>query len=202
MNDWLCNEVVGHAEFIFNWLEDNGRMPNEFLLPGIASAEIEEYIEGLPISVSKELKCLYKWKNGTKNGDFTIDESSIFPGFFLLPLQEAIENYKVFSEDKRWNPSWFPFVANGGGDFYVIECQPLEVERTPIIGFMIDRDDHEIEFPSLLNMLKTIEQCYDRGAFYIDEKGFLESDLIMQVSIANEINPGLSRWETSLNQLL
>ena len=202
MNEQGCIEIFSQAESISRWLEGNGRMPKEFLLPGLSVREIEECVDGLPISLSAELKCLYRWKNGTKNGGYTIDASSIFPGFFLVPLHEAIINYNVFSDDKRWNPSWFPFLANGGGDFYVIECQSFEIERAPVVGFMIDRDDHEIEYLSILTMLKTIDQCYERGAFFVDKDGYLDADLIMQVSIAHEINPGLIRWERSLNQLL
>ena len=70
----------------------------------------------------RELEELYGWKNGTSiAGVAAVDDIHLFPGFYLLSIEDAVANYRAFAPDARWMGGWLPVFANGGGDFYVLD---------------------------------------------------------------------------------
>jgi hypothetical protein len=44
-------------------------------------------------------------------------------------------------------------------------------------------------------MLETILECYRRGAFYVDDRGYLEINDRLHAEIARAHNPNLPVWK-------
>lgn len=188
--------IIDFAEKIYHWLNTHDRHMSILLNDSIPENQIDELCSSLPIKLPKELKKIYQWHNGTVNEKgYTYEMLSFFPGFFLISLQEAIDNYHSFIKDDRWNKMWFPVFANGGGDFFVIECSEHRMlDESCILGFIIDYEEVEIEYLSLTKMFETIYLCYKEGAYYIDEDNCLEINVKKEAVIANKRNPNLDRW--------
>lgn len=146
---------------------------------------------GLPSAA--ELEALYAWKNGTSTTNcVTLDDIHIFPGFYMLSVEDAIANYKAFVTDHRWSPGWLPVFANGGGDFYIVDLA-LQGAR-PVRHFRIDESEHPVEFTSLDAMLMTLAAAFERGIFFVDPKGYLEMDDLVFGTLAAELNPDVDWW--------
>ena len=143
---------------------------------------------GLPSPAPVEQ--LYAWRDGTETkGAASLDDLHFFPGFYLLSLDDAIANYRAFVTDTRWSPGWLPIFANGGGDFYVID---LRGDMPPgIRHFRIEESEHPVEFMSLADMLKTLAAAYERGVFFVDANGYLETDDAAFAEVAATLNPGV-----------
>ncbi|GAA4978817.1 hypothetical protein GCM10023317_01190 [Actinopolymorpha pittospori] len=109
------------------------------------------------LTSSAGLESLYGWRNGTSTaGGVTLDDIHIFPGFYLLSIQDAIANYRAFATDSRWTPGWLPLFANGGGDFYVLDL--TSSSGSPVRHFRIEEPEHPIEFGSLRALLTTLAE--------------------------------------------
>lgn len=184
------------AEKICSYLDKNGRHLSLLLNDPIKDDVLEKLTSGLPIKLTKELKELYKWRNGTVNHKgYTFDMISFFPGFFFISLQEGIRYYNNFITDERWDKSWFPVFANGGGDFFVVKCSKDDaLESSEVYGFMLNYGEPEIEYLNLTKMLETIFQCYTEGAYFINNEDYLDILPDKEAIISNKINPNLDRW--------
>lgn len=166
-----------------------------FLNEGLEEFEIRAVFRTLGISPTKELLELYQWRNGTSivKGT-TLDDVQMIPGFHFLNLQDSVSNYLVLKDDPRWNPSWFPFFANGGGDFYAIDLSHSTGDIAPIIGFILGEADQEIEYQNLTAMLLTFCECYENSVVFRTEDGYLEMDDNEQADIARKHNPDVEFW--------
>ena len=156
--------------------------------------ELYALLNQIELELTFETLELYQVTNGIINADgVELGKLNFFPGFYLMSIEEGIISYQVFLKDDRWNKDWFPIFANGGGDFFAIDCNPESASYNMIIGFMLDFDV-EIEYLSLKHLLRTIDACFEKGAYYVDNKGFLQSNLEIEDSISKELNVGLTRW--------
>lgn len=163
----------------------------DLLRPGASAAEVRAKLKAIKLASNEELEALYGWHDGLGEGG-TIGEISLFPGFYLCSLDEAVANYKSFVRDSRWRKGWLPVFANGGGDFYVVD---LGAKRTaPVRHFRIDESEHPIEFLSLSDMLGTIAEGFERGLFLAAENGSLTMDYVAFASLAAELNPSVPWW--------
>lgn len=191
--------ILTYAQDIYDWLKKNERPVVPLLQEGLSMEKINDLNKSLPVKMPHELKILYTWHNGTsKSGGYILGDVDFFPGFHFLPLEDAIAHYQTFIKDIRWEQEWFPFFANGGGDFYVSQCQKHELEKAPVVGFMIGTDYSEVEYHSLEQMLQTFSECYKRNVFFVGEDGYIDSNPYKEAVISNVINPGLSRWMDEL----
>jgi len=147
------------------------------------------------LSSTSQLETLYSWKNGTSTDGVTLDDIHLFPGFYMLSIEDAIKNYSAFVGDTRWKVGWLPLFANGGGDFYV-----LDLAMTPsgqIRHFRIEESEHPVEFTSLGLMMATLATAYERGIFFLDSSGFLEMDDLTFGKLAAELSPDVGCWRKS-----
>ncbi|MFT3943628.1 MAG: hypothetical protein QM705_07370 [Ancrocorticia sp.] len=106
------------------------------LREGIPSETVRSLLARVGLESFPELEALYAWRDGTDTDGVKLGEIDIFPGFYLLSLEDAILNYQAFVGDMRWQVGWLPLFADGGGDFYVIDLG-MESGR-PIRGFWIE----------------------------------------------------------------
>ena len=133
------------------------------------------------------MEALYAWRDGTETaGVGSVDDIHLFPGFYLLSLEDAVANYQSFEADHRWTPGWLPVFANGGGDFYVTD---LGGDTAGVVRhFRIEETEHPIEFLTIDDMLTTIAAGFRRGVFYVDADGYLEMDDLAFGPLAAELN--------------
>ncbi|MEL6459648.1 MAG: hypothetical protein AAFQ91_15545 [Cyanobacteria bacterium J06621_15] len=65
-----------------------------------------------------------------------------------------------------------------------------EQELSPI-WVMHMGDEPVLCFHSLTNLLLMIAECYETGAYYVDEKGYLEEDIDKSSLVFNKYNPDI-----------
>jgi len=142
------------------------------LQPGLSVEAVQSSLETVGLVSAPEIESLYVWRDGMSTaGGVTLNDIHLFPGFYLLSIEDAIANYRAFVTDSRWSPGWLPIFANGGGDFYVLDLGSLS-ER-PVRHFRIEGSEHPIEFSSLGAMLATLAAAFERVIFFVDPNGFL-----------------------------
>lgn len=165
----------------------------EALRPGLPAAEVRHLLSSVGLDSNPELEALYGWHNGTSTERVAaVGDIHMFPGFYLLSLEDAVANYRAFVMDRRWPPNGLPVFANGGGDFYVADLG--SVDETPVRHFRIDESEHPIEFSSIRDMLRTLAHAFERGVFFVDTIGYLEMDDLVFGTLAAELNPHIAWW--------
>lgn len=163
------------------------------LRPGITRAQVQRLLASVGLKSNRQLETLYSWRDGTSTeGIAAVDDIHVFPGFYLLSIEDAVANYRAFVTDRRWNSRWLPVFANGGGDFYVVELG--SEDESPVRHFRLDESEHPIEFSSIRDMLRTVTEAFERGIFFVDAGGNLEMDDLVFGVLAAELNPHIDWW--------
>lgn len=163
------------------------------LRPGVSAGKVQQLLGAVGLPSNAELETLYSWRDGTStDGVAAVDDIHMFPGFYLLSIEDAIANYRAFETDRRWSSGWLPVFANGGGDFYVVDL--ASQDGSPVRHFRIDESEHPIEFSSINDMLSTLTQAFERGIFFVDADGYLEMDDLVFGKLAAELNPSIIWW--------
>jgi cell wall assembly regulator SMI1 len=143
----------------------------DLLQPGKTAPDVRATLERLGLTCSDELVSLYEWHDGTDaTSGAILDDLHLFPGFYLLTLADAAATYEAFEDDPRWDRSWFPILANGGGDFFTVVCD----EFGGVVRFRIEDSEHPVEYSSISKLLETIAAAFENGVFYVDDRGYLE----------------------------
>lgn len=172
-----------------------GRWSRLALRPGVSQGRVQRILVQLGFGGNADLEALYGWHNGADTEQaFVLDDLHLFPGFYLLSLEDASANYASFVNDPRWDRNWLPLFANGGGDFYVLDLigDPVGTVR----HFRIDERIHPVEFMSLTGMLETLAECFESGVFYVHKRGYLEMDDSQFAAVAARVNPDVAWWHT------
>ena len=187
------------TEQIVGWLTRLGRNGViERLMPPEDRSRLLADTKRFDLHPCAELLDFYESCGGTTVPVGTsLDEVQFFPGFYWLSWDDAIANLTTFGSDPRWNKKWFPVFASGGGDFYALDCETTSPSSCGVIGFMLGQSDHLIEYESLSTMLATILECYEKEAFFVDHRGYLEMNDDAHAQIARAHNPRVPLWQTS-----
>ncbi|MBT1001631.1 SMI1/KNR4 family protein [Paenarthrobacter sp. DKR-5] len=179
----LSNEEFGRLELL--------RRLKPGVRPDITRGELSKLDLPFP---GDELSSLYEWHNGTDSEGVKLGRIYLFPGFYMLSLEEGLEIYNNFVGNERWGREWFPLFADGGGDFYVVTCSRMSSRNGKIVHFMIDEPDHSIEYESLAPMLQTMAEAYRRKIFFVDQEGYLDEDPDAFLSLGEELNQDVPWW--------
>ena len=163
------------------------------LEPGLAPSRTRSLLSACGLPHSGQVEALYAWRDGTEAaGVESVDDIHLFPGFYLLALEDAVANYRTFVTDQRWTTGWLPIFANGGGDFYVTD---LSGDTVGVVRhFRIEETEHPIEFLTIHDMLMTIAAGFRRGVFFVDADGYFEMDDLAFGFLAAELNPRVPWW--------
>ena len=192
-------EIVQLLNNIEKYLKKLDHHCLRYLDEGLSSQEIQENMLTISLQPNEALISLYSWKNGIKpTENINLGCLTFFPGFYLMSLQEGISSYIEFKNSLDWKKTWFPIFANGGGDFYVIDLN--EKTNGKIIGCFMYEDEHTVEYNSLELMLRTFEECYEKGIVFKDDQGYLDMDYYEHAAIAHRLNPDLYIWKNILNE--
>lgn len=171
----------------------NRRVLLNSLQVGVPADVVRASLADVNLASTSALESLLDWKNGTSTaGVAAVDDIHMFPGFYLLSIEDAVASYRAFETDPRWAAAWLPLFANGGGDFYVIDLSVPE--EAPVRHFRIDELEHPIEFASLEGLLGTLVAAFERGVIFVDPSGYLEMNDLAFGGLAAELNPTVEWW--------
>ena len=166
----------------------------DFLNPGIPTAEALAALAKRGLEPPGDLLDLWQWRNGTGGpADAKLGDLWLVPGFYLLSVEDATRNFDAHIADPRWQPSWLPVFADGGGDFLAVVCGRGD-QRGAVHHFRIEQAEHPVEYRSVERMLATFSAAFTRGAYSVDRDGWLEVNGDLYASIALELNPEVRWW--------
>ncbi len=170
------------------------------LQPPLEKSAIEAYFNEWEIE-DENLMDIFLWKNGIENegvlpGTFSYD----FTGFGVIPELKYIDNLmKMEKESSSWPSSLFPLVASFGGDFFLYETNKRSSQygmlflRCPTRGFVDDMLSSY--YDSIQQMIVTINECFETGAFIYNSNEFELSEKFELVSvIRKKNNPHSGNW--------
>lgn len=159
---------------------------------GLQESEVKAKVEALGLDCPDGLIKLYTCANGVP-----YDEDQILPfcrmieSHYFAPLEQAINNYKIFIESKHWDNNWLPILENGMGDFYCVICDRKDNFFGSILCYIHGEPNNYIQFSSIENLLQVTNFCFDEGTYFLGEDGFLDSNLERVSDVAMAFNPDL-----------
>lgn len=175
-------------ERIFNWLKQHPSdkyASVEVLEPGLTYEEIEERVTELPFRLPKEVYELYQWRNGTCYGEE--DFAGFFDGLAFISLESALQKYNELIEyanewaeknwcdpNEIWSLNWFPLFYKevDHEDYYIVICDQEEKETLPVLFRQSEAPELLTQYTSLTNMMLTIAEYYETGAYYVQTDEF------------------------------
>ncbi|MBD2301112.1 hypothetical protein [Nostoc sp. FACHB-190] len=178
------SELTDALDRIFNWLHQHKPLYASALQSGLSYGEIEEKVKDLPFRLTREVYELYQWHNGMIDED-----SSFFYDYRFLPLEEALEVRNIVSDNYGFILpfGWFPIFEFENDGFAIVGAEEI-TKNSPILNYTL-RD--EIRYSSLTNMMQCIAECYETGAYYIDESSDFQKYAILENSILHKYEPEL-----------
>jgi len=160
---------------IYNWLERHRPSDALFLQPGLSKAEIEILAKELPFQLPQEVIELYQWRNGSRIGRESWEFAWVFDRWSFLPLQEAVVKYQQSPKyDEPWSLCNFRsaqsfqifFTARNSDEGYIAIDNRLETFPV-FLGYCRQGVCLvKLKYASLTNMMLTIAECYETGAYY------------------------------------
>lgn len=161
--------------------------------PGIERATIVELVNEIGLHPNEELIQLFQWHNGVNFHDKPTGRISFTNWGVFLPLSYCIDAYKA--QIALYNDYFFLFpfffddtvmidldiTSNTYGQLYFL-CPSLQIIE-PITAY-----------DSLLSMVQTTLNCFEKGLMYYDSEGFLEIDTSAVSTLSKELNPKSEYW--------
>jgi cell wall assembly regulator SMI1 len=184
-------------EIIAAGLERLGRMPTLRLLrPGLPASQVNAALEQWQLRATPDMEEAYAWHDGTDatTGE-VLNDLWLFPGYYFLSLDDAMANYRAFRDDPRWDPSWVPVFADGGGDFLAVQCDARSDGWGAVIDFSLEDVEQSIQYASLSALFATVAAAFDADLFYVDDTGRFEMNDPAFIDLAREMNGELDYWQ-------
>ncbi|ODS22612.1 hypothetical protein AB835_13220 [Candidatus Endobugula sertula] len=181
---------------ILSFVEAGNNNFAKHLNKGVDENYIKEQLLDINISPNSEILWLYSWKNGMLVEKGTpLDDIQFFPGYHFLSIDDAILQYSLIKGDDRWNSSWLPFMANGAGDYYMVDLSALETVKAPVLSFFSEESECDIEYECIDKMTSTFLEGFRKKIIYYDQYGYLEMDDDKYCLLAGNINPTIDFWK-------
>ncbi|MBD2057237.1 HEAT repeat domain-containing protein [Oculatella sp. FACHB-28] len=151
------------------------------LQPGLTREQIETQLQTLSFHLPEEVYQLYQWRNGREDRYNPTPQVEFMPGYQMLSLEEAIAEYATIrqllleDEEVKENETYlFPLFAEGG-NYYVIQGDVEPKATSPVFDFFV-QVGLELKFNSLTGMMLAIAECFETGAYSIDDYSYLNWD--------------------------
>ena len=190
------SHVIGSCERIKKWLEKHDRLVARLLRPGLNSHELGKLQNKLGWPLPREAVEYFQWHDGIYKTEDKLGDLFFLPEYYPISFTESlniIDTYRSFSS--VWQHKWFPVFNSGGGDILILDCSRATNESAPIVCYF--RGELEILdwYESLDALLATAAQCYEDGAFYIGEDGYIDIHESQRKIIARQLNPNVLLWQ-------
>jgi cell wall assembly regulator SMI1 len=177
-------------------LNELGRPVIGLLNEGISQGETARRMTSAGLALPADLAVLYEWHDGTSSfSGVKLDDLHLIPGFYFPDLDEALTNYEVFKSDSRWDEAWLPVLANGGGDFYAVDCTNNPETAGQVHNFMLGEAQHPVEYLSLTAMFATYVQAFRQGIYFLHPSGYLDAHDQRFFELAKTLNPEAPGWD-------
>lgn len=145
-----------------------------------------------------ELVAFYVWRNGV-NDSLKLPKGKIciFPGYYMLSLDEALNWYRKKHESGPFNSNYFLLFCADGYDFYHFSREEKSFE---IIGMLEEiKGSRKFfiapEFSSFEKMLRTFIDAVKEGGIVINRKGYLDYRDEEFSAVARRHNPNLAYYQ-------
>ena len=109
--------------------------------------------------------------------------------------EDIASNDGTEAEIKFEGYNLFPFIATDN-EFTNVLIKDTREKLSPVIYFYAEDGETEIAYSSLTNMMLTIAECYETGAYYLSEDGFVEQDEVNVNKIFRKYNPAIEPGAT------
>jgi len=138
--------------------------------------------------VPPPLATIYAAADGTEQETEFQTDVDIVPGFRLIHRKELANETALFHQTYSGIEDFIPFLAddsscyvafNGGDGSVVRVAQEYGLSRVA---------------DTLDDFWTTVLACYEEGAYFLDEEGFLDYDFEKEGDIGLRINPNCSYW--------
>jgi hypothetical protein len=108
----------------------------------------------------------------------------LFPGFYLLTLDEALECVKLRTS---WRKGDWPILGDGAGDYYSLAL--TSSAPCPIVLRESDEADSDaIAYDSFAAMLETLICSFREGVFFLDDGGYMDMDDASHAELVRKMN--------------
>ena len=125
--------------------------------------KLQEYYK---IEIPKDLRKLYKWKNGQKPNCY----DAFVNNSMFIPLHQALFDASEltsmigldFEIQNWWNKNWIPIFQNGGGDSICYDLKGIFTDnKGQLIEFWHADNDRNVIAPSLETFFEKIIDFYE-----------------------------------------
>lgn len=176
-------------ERIFTWHKQRGRKVVDLLQPGLTAQMVTA--QKVPFVLNADVVLLYTWRNGTRvSQEYILNDHYFTPGYYLMSLDDALDAYNSLIANTDWQKCWFPILTSGGGDYYGVD----HAQQGHVIHYIRGYPYHPVKYLSITTMMQTVSQCYECGAYSLDDNGFFKINTDAERKIARRLNPGLNYW--------
>ncbi len=130
------------------------------------NAQLDKLEEYYQIEIPKDLRTLYKWKNGQKANCY---EAFVNNSMFI-PLHQALHDASEltpmigsdFEIENWWNENWIPVFQNGGGDSICYDLKGIFTgQKGQLIEFWHADNDRNVIAPALEYFIEKITDFYE-----------------------------------------
>jgi hypothetical protein len=164
---------------IKTWLSSNYPLMAESITPGLNPEEIRSIVETLPFSLPEEVYKLYQWSGGHYGEALNSVAFDPYDVMYHVSLKYAIELQSILEEadvdecvTKYINKPLFPLFDFNGTSLCSIGDW-ADNKSSPII-LVSAINEITISYTSLTNMMLTVAESFESGAFRLDENGHKE----------------------------
>jgi hypothetical protein len=164
----VADDVSAGVRALLDHLKDLGRRDAlDRVLPPLTTTDVATGLAAAGVPVTQALVEWYSaW--GGQTADGVLGTMDVIPGFYALALPDALAH----RASRRWPAEWFPLLADGGGDFFVLaSSSPL----APVLRVRHEEAEPERTSATLADFLDAIDRAFSEGVIYTSD-GYLDQD--------------------------
>lgn len=146
------------------------------LQPGLTEEEIARLEEMYDAPLTEDMRTLYMWRNGMSNyaGDVWSLTPEFLPGYFFIPLEEALRMREELRGVVGFADSWVPVFEDGAGDGYYYDPNRRETGGWFFFNFL--EDGWYTFYPSVRNVIAHYLDGFESGIFEGRSDGTFDED--------------------------
>lgn len=140
-------------------------------------SQLDQLEEFYKIEIPKDLRIVYKWKNGQKADCY---EAFVNNSMFI-PLHQALHDAAEltamighdFEIENWWNENWIPIFQNGGGDSICYDVKGIFTDKKgQLIEFWHADNDRNVIAPTLEIFFEKILDLYETRQYEASDEYF------------------------------
>jgi hypothetical protein len=171
----------------------------DLLQPGISRDYIKNLLDNLELRFPEAVYNLFAWHNGTKIADNQIlDDLRLIPHCVFYSIEMNLDTYNHFAiQSGLWEHHYFPLLNSGGGDVYLINCDPnlSDYGSVSLYSPAMLIVEPEIRFSSVEKMVDAILALYQNGGYEFVIGEGLMVDRKLQRETIRSLDPEVDYWK-------